>query len=161
MAFASAATRLSLLALLICGLLVGSAAPVAAAPTQAEKVIAVAKAQLKDPWKHYAKGPDKFDCVGFVWFAYNENGLKDKIGGSRGVGGYLKWFKNRGLTTRDMSKARPGDLIIWGRNQHVGIYLGDGMAVSALVNPYGVTVHKVKGYIGQRVKAFLRVDIER
>jgi hypothetical protein len=35
------------------------------------------------------------------------------------------------------------------------------MAVSALVNPYGVSVHPVKGYIGMKVKAYLHVDLER
>lgn len=160
MAF-SALARLALLVSIVAGLIVTTAAPVAAEGTQLTRIVGVAKAQLHDPWKHFAKGPDKFDCVGFVWFAYNQNGLKDKIGGYRGVGGYFKWFKDRGLLTTDMTKARPGDLIVWGRNEHIGMYLGDGMAISALINPYGVSIHKVKGYIPMRVKAFLHTDIER
>jgi cell wall-associated NlpC family hydrolase len=161
-ALSQAVTRFVLLASVIGALLVLSAAPVAAgSTTQLQRVESTALNQLKDPWKHFAKGPDKFDCVGFVWFAYNQNGLKDKIGGYRGVGGYYNYFKSRGLATRDMSKAKPGDLIIWGNNVHIGIYLGNGMAVSALINPYGVSKHKVYGYLGLHVKAFLRVNIDR
>jgi peptidoglycan DL-endopeptidase CwlO len=161
--FASALARFALLAGVLIGALVMNAAPAAAATTgsQANRVLDVALHQMGDPWKHFAKGPNRFDCVGFVWFAYNENGMKDKIGGYRGVKSYFSWFRSRGLVTQDMSKAQPGDLIVWGRYEHVGIYLGNGMAVSALVNPYGVSKHKVKGYIGMGVKGFLRVNIDR
>ena len=62
---------------------------------------------------------------------------------------------------RPRATALPGDLIVWGRNKHIGIYLGDGMAISALINPYGVKVHRVTGYIGMRVKAYLHVKLER
>jgi cell wall-associated NlpC family hydrolase len=160
-AFASALARFALLASILVAALVLNTAPVAAAGSQADRVLNVALNQLGDPWKHYAKGPDKFDCVGFVFFSYNQNGLKERIGGYRSVKGYFSWFKSRGLVTSDMSKARPGDLIVWGRYQHIGMYLGNGIAVSALVNPYGVSKHKVTGYIGMGVKGFLRVNIDR
>ena len=155
--------RFALLATIVGGLIV-STTPVAAAepPTQLESVLAVAHNQLGDPWKHFAKGPDKFDCVGFVWFAFNQNGLKESIGGYRGVGAYYNWFKERGLVTTDASKAQRGDLIIWGKNTHIGIYLGPDQAISALVNPYGVSVHPIrKSWIGMGVKGYLRVNIER
>lgn len=165
MAFASALARFVLLASVLVAALVINTAPVAAAETasgsQADRVIKVALNQLGDPYRHYAKGPNRFDCVGLVFFAYNEIGLKERIGGYRSPKGYFSWFKSRGLVTQDMSKARPGDLIIWGNYKHAGLYLGNGMAVSALVNPYGVSKHKVKGYIGMGVKGFLRVNIDR
>jgi cell wall-associated NlpC family hydrolase len=154
--------RFVLLASIVVGLLIVNAAPVAASDsTQADRIIATAMKQRGDPWVHYAKGPDKFDCVGLVIYAFGQNGLKEKIGGNRSPGGYYNWFRARGLVTRDMSKARPGDLIIWGDNEHAGIYLGGGMAVSALLNPYGVSKHKVYGYVPLRVKGFLRVNISR
>jgi cell wall-associated NlpC family hydrolase len=164
-AFASALARFVVLASVLVAALVLNTLPVAAAETasasQADKVVNVALNQLGDPWKHYARGPHRFDCVGLVFFAYDQNGLKDRIGGYRSPKGYFSWFKSRGLVTQDMSKAQRGDLIIWGHYKHAGIYLGDGMAVSALVNPYGVSKHKVKGYIGMGVKGFLRVNIDR
>lgn len=162
MAYARTVARFALLASILIGLLVANAAPVAARETQLSKILGTAKAQLGDPWKHYAKGPNRFDCVGFVWFTYNQQGLKDLIGGYRGVGAYYSWFQERGLVTTDASKARPGDLIVWGRNKHLGIYLGPDQAISALVNPYGVSIHPIrKSWIGMGVKGYLRVDIER
>jgi len=156
--------RFALLTSIIGGLLVAGALPVAAAEpqTQLQSVLAVAHDQMGDPWKHYAKGPDQFDCVGFVFFAFNQNGIKDKIGGYRGVGAYFNWFRDRGMVFTDASQAKPGDLIVWGRNTHIGIYLGPDQAISALVNPYGVSVHPIrKSWIGMGVKGFLRVDIQR
>ena len=164
MVLISRVRKFALLTSIIGGLVIAGAVPVAAAepPTQLQSVLSVAHNQKGDPWKHYAKGPDKFDCVGFVWYAYNQNGLKEKIGGYRGVGAYFKWFKQRGLVFTDASKAKPGDLIVWGRNTHIGIYLGPDQAISALVNPYGVSVHPIrKSWIGMKVKGYLRVDIER
>ena len=161
MASASAVARFVLLASIVVGLLVVNVSPVAAADSssQADRIVNTALHQRGDRYLHYAKGPDRFDCVGLLIYTFNQNGLKEKIGGNRSPGGYYNWFKARGLVTRDMSKARPGDLIIWGDNVHAGIYLGNGMAVSALINPYGVSRHKVYGYIGMRVKGFLRVNI--
>ncbi len=48
---------------------------------------------------------------------------------------------------------------------HIGIFTGysqwgKAMAISALINPYGVTEHKVSG-IGIPVKAYLRVNLDR
>jgi cell wall-associated NlpC family hydrolase len=158
--FARAAARLVLLASIVAGLLVGAAAPVAAdesAPaTQLEQVLATAKEHLGARWVHYAKGPNVFDCVGFVFYAYNENGLKDLIGGYRGVKAYFKWFQERGLASQ--SNPQPGDLIVWGKFKHIGIYMGPDQAISALINPYGVSIHPIrKSWIGMAVKAYLHV----
>ena len=160
MAFASAVARFVLLGSILASLLVVTASPVAAEGTEFDRVFATAKAQLGDPWVHYAKGPEKFDCVGFVFFAYNENGLKDRIGGYRGVKAYFNWFRERGLA--NLSNPQPGDLIVWGRFTHIGMYLGPDLAISALVNPYGVSIHPIrKSWIGMGVKAYLHVQLER
>jgi len=156
---ARAVARISLPITLLIGLTLATAGPAAAAETDYQKVFSVAKAQLGDPWKHYAKGPHKFDCVGFVWYVYAQNGLKDRIGGYRGVKSYYNWFRSRGLVSKTNPKV--GDLIVWGRFKHIGIYIGDGKAISALVNPYGVKIHKVKGYLNVGFKAYLHVKINR
>jgi cell wall-associated NlpC family hydrolase len=138
------------------------AAPVAAAETQteAERVIAVAQAQIGDRWVFAAIGPTTFDCSGLVFYSFREAGLRDRIGDKRRtVAGYYRYFNSRGLASRDNPK--PGDLVVWGNNKHIGIYIGDGMAISALVNPYGVKIHAVKGYLNMRFKAYLHVNLER
>lgn len=159
MVLAHLAARISLPIALILTVTLAGAAPVAAGSTEFEKIAATAKNKIGAPYKHYAKGPDKFDCVGFVWWVFNQHGLKERIGGYRGVRGYFKWFKNRGLVSK--SNPRPGDLVVWGRNQHIGIYLGGGNAISALVKPYNVRVHPVKGWLNVPFKAYLRVRLER
>ena len=149
----SALSRLTLSFALIAGLLLASIQGVAAAEpeTAVEAVIATAKAQLGDQWKHRATGPDRFDCSGLVFFAFKMNGLKDLIGGYRSAHGYYKYFKNRGRA--DMEPPKVGDLIVWGKFQHVGIYLGEGMAISTLTTRSGVSIHPVKGYLGIKVRA--------
>ena len=44
--------------------------------------------------------------------------------------GYFKWFKERGLVSK--TNPRVGDLVVWGNNQHVGLYIGNGQAISTL-----------------------------
>ena len=51
--------------------------------------------------------------------------------------------------------------MVWGSNQHIGIYIGDGMAISTLVTKRGVAIHPVKGYIGMNVKGYLRTQLAR
>jgi cell wall-associated NlpC family hydrolase len=145
----------------------GVAAPVAAddqppAPTELARLIETAKAELGAKYAFASAGPNTFDCSGFVTYVFREAGLLDRIGGKRRtVAGFLEWFKSQGANRATRTNRLPGDLIIWGRNKHMGIYLGDGMAISALINPYGVKVHRVTGYIGMRVKTYLHVNIER
>lgn len=141
---------------------VGSAAPVAAATplTEAQQVINIALAQKGDRWSFAANGPNTFDCSGLVTFAFREAWLLDRIGGKRrSAAGFYQYFN--GLGKADKVEGKPGDLIVWGSNKHIGIYLGDGMAVSALVNPYGVSVHPIRGYLGMKLKAFLHVQLTR
>lgn len=162
MAMAPFVKRISLSVALLVGLILVSAGPVAAGagvPSEYDRVVATAKSKIGAKWVHYARGPEQFDCVGFVWFAFKQNDLQSKIGGYRGVKSYYNWFRERGLVST--SNPRPGDLVIWGRFKHIGLYLGDGQAISALVNPYGVKVHPVKGYINMSVKAYLRTNLER
>jgi cell wall-associated NlpC family hydrolase len=154
----SAVGRLTLSFALIAGLLLASFQTVAAAEplTPVEAVIATAKAQLGDQWKYQATGPDRFDCSGLVFYSFKMHGLKDLIGGYRSAHGYYKYFNNRGRA--DMEAPKVGDLIVWGKFQHVGIYLGDGMAISTLTTKSGVSIHPVKGYLGIKVRAYLHVD---
>jgi len=142
--------------------LVGTAAPVSATEplTEAQKVIKIALQQKGDRWVFAANGPNQFDCSGLVTFSFREKGLLDRIGGKRRtVAGFYQYFNSLGKA--DKLEGQPGDLIVWGSNKHMGIYLGNGMAVSTLVNPYGVSVHPIRGYLGMKLKAFLHVELER
>ena len=133
-------------------------APTAAA-SERDLVRTIARNQIGDRFLLGADGPNRFDCSGLVSFAYSRAGLLDRIGGYRRAAGYLQWFRERGRVSR--YNPRPGDLVVWGRAEHIGIYLGSGKAISALVNPYGVRVHPVKGYINLPFKAYLHVRLDR
>src|SRR3954464_13507751 len=141
---------------LLVGLLIVSAislpSPVAAsaAPqTELQKLVSIAENQIGDLYSFASTGPTSFDCSGFVYFVYKQAGLLDRIGGARRtVAGYHNWFNNHGTVTHGIWTARPGDLLVWGSNHHTGIYLGNGYAISALINPWGVTRHRI-GWIGQ------------
>jgi len=154
-------TRVGLLAVVLAAL-VQVSAPVAAAAipkTEYDKVYATIHAKLGDQWKERATGPNLFDCSGLVWFGFHENDLQDRIGGYRSVAAYYNWFKQRGLVSKTNPKL--GDLVVWGANQHIGFYIGNGYAISTLVTKRGVSVHPVKGYLGIAFKAYLHTQITR
>jgi cell wall-associated NlpC family hydrolase len=133
----------------------------ASTQTEAQHIISVAKSRLGDRYASGATGPGSFDCSGYVYWVYKQAGLLDRIGGARRtVAGYHNWFLNHGTVYRSLAYARPGDLLVWGDNHHTGIYLGNGYAISALINPWGVTIHHVGG-ISLRLTAVLHVRISR
>ena len=115
----------------------------AAAPkTEAQQIIKIAKKQIGDPWRYGANGPKSFDCSGLVIYAFRKSGdIKFVANGkARSARALYKYFKARGLA--DRKNPKPGDLVIWGRGTHVGIYIGNGKAISTLTS--GVKVHKVR-----------------
>lgn len=113
----------------------------AASPTDAARVIAAAEQYLHHPYRWGAEGPTYFDCSGLVLRAFSDVGLANKVGGwsNRSAYSMYAWFRARGLASR--SGGQPGDLVIWAGGAHVGIYLGHGKAISALVN--GVQIHGI------------------
>ncbi len=161
MFFARAAARISLPIALTLGMMLTTTAPAAAGTggTEYSSIFQIAKTKIGAPWVHYAKGPNKFDCVGYVWWIFAQNGLKDRIGGYRGVKSYYNWFRTRGLVSK--TNPRVGDLVIWGDFKHVGMYIGDGKAISALVKPYGVKIHPVKGWLNTPFRYYLHTRLQR
>ena len=159
------ARRAVLLAGVVLSLVVVWPSPVAAdsaPPTQADQIISIAQSRLGDRYAFAATGPTDFDCSGFVYYVYKQAGLLDKIGGKRRtVAGLHNWFKANGTVSRSLSDAQPGDVLIWGNDKHTGIYVGDGYAISALVNPWGVTRHPVLKWIHMKLTAVLHVDMTR
>jgi cell wall-associated NlpC family hydrolase len=68
--------------------------------------------------------------------------------------GYLAWFRRRGLVSR--TNGRVGDLVVWGGGSHIGIYLGNGRAISTLTN--GVRIHGIYA-VRARFTAFLHTGL--
>jgi cell wall-associated NlpC family hydrolase len=117
--------------------------PVAATTTttEAQQIISIAKAQLGDPWRYGAVGPNAFDCSGLVRYAFRRAGDAAAIhtGYLASARSLYLWFKAHGRASRTNPKI--GDLVIWGYGTHVGIYIGNGKAISTLRN--GVRIHGV------------------
>jgi hypothetical protein len=119
-----------------------AAQPVAAAEdTEADQIIRIAKRQLGDPWRYGADGPHSFDCSGLVIYSYEHAGDGAVIGNGRyrSARALYDYFRSKGKASR--SDPRKGDLVVWGGGSHIGIYIGDGKAISTLTS--GVKVHGV------------------
>lgn len=161
----TSARRVLILACLLMAAALAIPSPVAAAAqpkTEAQKIVAIAQNELGHRYSYSATGPTSFDCSGLVYYVFKQAGLLDRIGGSRRtVAGYHHWFSTHGTVTKDLGTAQVGDVLVWGNNHHTGIYVGNGKAISALVNPWGVTEHKVIGYIHMKLTAVLHVKLER
>ncbi len=133
------------------------AAPAQAASSEAASIVYDLRNQIGKPWSYGATGMQRYDCSGLVFRMYEMNGLLDRIGGSRRtVRGYFNWFRERGLVSR--SNPRVGDLVVWGDNKHIGVYVGDGQAISTLTS--GVKRHGVFN-LNDRFKAYLHVRLDR
>lgn len=131
--------------------------------TEAQRIVSIASSHIGARFRMGAEGPRVFDCSGLIYSVYKDAGLLSRVGGQRRLAaGYYHWFKERGLASR--GNPRVGDLIIWTNNNrhitHSGIYVGNGLAVSALINPWGVKRTHINT-IHARFLAYLHVRLER
>jgi cell wall-associated NlpC family hydrolase len=141
-------------------------AAAASAPTEAGVVLHFASQQLNKPFREGATGLRRYDCSGLVFRTFYQEGLANRIGGRRTAAGYYNWFRSHGRVT---SRPQRGDLVVWARRgqpvSHIGIFWGynrwgQPMAISALINPYGVSLMRVNG-LNKPLRAYLHVNITR
>ena len=111
--------------------------PAAATPTLADRVIADAMHHLNAPYVWGSSGPWAFDCSGLVYRVFADNGLGALIHDSHSAYEQYAIYRARGLASR--SGGEPGDLVVYGGGSHIGIYLGDGRVISALVQGVRIT----------------------
>ena len=128
----------------------------AATATEAQQIVRIAKAQLGDPWRYGASGPYAFDCSGLVVYAYRKagDGRVIKAGTLRSARSIYLYFKSRGKASRTNPKI--GDLVVWGKGLHIGIYIGNGKAISTLRS--GVRIHGVHA-VTARFTAYLHTGM--
>jgi cell wall-associated NlpC family hydrolase len=133
------------------------AAPAAAStPTEAQQIVRIAKAQLGDPWRYGATGPSAFDCSGLAIYAFKKagDGAAIHAGSLRSARAIYLWFKAHGKASRH--NPRIGDLVVWGYGSHIGIYIGNGKAISTLRS--GVRIHGVLA-VSARFTAYLHTGM--
>lgn len=100
----------------------------------ASSLIAIASSKVGSPYVWGAKGPNSFDCSGFVYWCLNQAGVKQSYltsSGWRNVGKYTK------ITS--VSNLQAGDIIVV--SGHVGIVAGGGTVIDAS-SSNGKVVHR-------------------
>lgn len=90
---------------------------------QAQALIDFALTQLGKPYVGGGKGPDTFDCSGFVYYCLNSIGFEIRYMTS------TTWRSANYLTITNMDNIIKGDILCF--DGHVGIYMGDGKMVDA------------------------------
>jgi cell wall-associated NlpC family hydrolase len=98
--------------------------PTAPAPSPgAAAAVAYAKSQLGKPYRYAAAGPDEFDCSGLTMMAWAQAGVSMP---------HYSAAQGAMFPRVPDGQLQPGDLVIYYSDQHhVGIYVGDGMTISA------------------------------
>ena len=95
-----------------------------------EAFIAIAETKLGCPYVSGAKGPDRFDCSGFVYWCLNQAGVKQSYMTSKGWTTCKKY-----LRILDRGELKRGDVLVFSGTGsgkgHVGIYLGGGKMIDA------------------------------
>ena len=99
-------------------------------------LLKVAKSKLGCKYVSGAKGPNTFDCSGFVYWCLNQIGVKQSYMTSAG------WAKNtKYAKVTSLSKVQAGDIICF--KGHVGIAMGGGMMIDAGTSDGGVRTTKL------------------
>ncbi len=89
-----------------------------------DSLISVAKSKLGCKYVLGAKGPNQFDCSGFVYWCLNQIGVNQSYMTSGGWKNCTKY-----PTVDSLSEVKKGDIIVF--NGHVGIALGGGKMIDA------------------------------
>jgi peptidoglycan DL-endopeptidase CwlO len=78
--------------------------------------------RIGDPYVWAAAGPSEFDCSGLVVWAFAQEGIS--------LPHYTGDLWNLGVHVSE-ADLQPGDLVFFFGEDHVGIYIGDGLMVDA------------------------------
>ncbi|RLA68975.1 MAG: hypothetical protein DRG09_06895 [Epsilonproteobacteria bacterium] len=112
--------------------------------TPVNKLISLAKSKLGDSYLYAAAGPDHFDCSGFVYYLFKENGITIPRSS-------LPQSKSGDKVTRE--ELQKGDILFFDTHtrehvNHSGVYLGDGKFIhSSSGKAHGVTISNLdKGF---------------
>ncbi len=109
--------------------------------TVRQRIVRIALAQRWDRYVPGAIGPNAFDCSGLVRYVYNRAGVGRRLGGGHSARMMYLWGRAHHLTSP--RHPRIGDVAVWGRGSHVGIYIGNGRVISALNTRLDVRITRV------------------
>jgi len=101
--------------------------------SKVDALIRVAKSKLGCKYVRGAKGPNTFDCSGFVYWCLNQIGVKQGYMTSAGWAATKKY-----PVVEKISDLKAGDIISF--NGHVGIALGGGQMIDSAPSGNGVRI---------------------
>ncbi len=105
------------------------------------------------PYRNGGRGPDSFDCSGFIGYIFGQYGYK-KPGSAQDISDYAAW-----PTITSASDLNRGDIVLFhtsGRGVtvgHAGVYLGDGTFLHAEPDS-GVTITPMFDYNSKGEKTY-------
>ncbi|PHS34460.1 MAG: glycoside hydrolase [Sulfurovum sp.] len=112
--------------------------------TPIDKLINLAKSKLGDSYVYAATGPDHFDCSGFVYYVFKENGV---------VIPRTSLLQSKSTKKLNRQEIKRGDILSFDTHDrkhinHSGIYLGNGKFIhSSSGKAFGVTISDLdKGF---------------
>lgn len=111
------------------------------------QIVAEAMKHLGKEYRAGGKGPNSFDCSGFVYYVCKQFGIT-LSGGSTN-----QWRTAPGTRIYSVSELQPGDLFFvcdparanGYATSHVGIYIGNGRMIHASTYGVGVTISSITG----------------
>jgi len=134
--------------------------------TMGSDVLNIALTKVGSPYVLGAKGPNRFDCSGLVYWSINE--IDPELGRNlyTSAGYQYKYCKDNGYLVGE-SEMQPGDLIFWYKPNcscgakyaevhHTGFYLGDGMILDASSGNGRVIIRKLFNGSSYKVLAYAR-----
>jgi peptidoglycan DL-endopeptidase CwlO len=97
-----------------------------------EKFIAIVKSKLGCKYVAATRGPDEFDCTGFVYWCLTQAGVKDAL--MSNTEGWAAW--DRYPRIHGIGNIMRGDILV--QPGHVSVYVGGNKNISALGSEWGV-----------------------
>jgi cell wall-associated NlpC family hydrolase len=115
-----------------------------------EKIIALAKSKIGNSYEPAKAGPEHFDCSGFVYYVFKENGIKIPR---------TSLLQSQSGTKLSRKEIKRGDILSFDTHNrkhinHSGIYLGEGKFIhSSSGKAYGVTISELdKGFYKEKFR---------
>ena len=112
--------------------------------TPIDKLINLAKSKLGDSYVYAAAGPDHFDCSGFVYYVFKENGVAIPR---------TSLLQSKSTKKLNRQEIKRGDILLFDTHDrkhinHSGIYLGNGKFIhSSSGKAFAVTISDLdKGF---------------
>lgn len=106
-----------------------------------ERVVGFARHFLGVPYVWGGSSPRGFDCSGFVRYVYAHFGV------SLPHSSYAQVMRGRRVSRRGL---RPGDLLFFDGDGHVGMYIGNGRFIHAPHSGARVRVERLAGWYSSR-----------